>query len=57
MNMNTHIFCSVTFFFENRAVYETKWKNVLEPDMPQMTVLHVRVSCWMSKAKIHSQNM
>ena len=26
-----------TFFFENRAVYETMPKNVVEPEGPQMT--------------------
>jgi len=24
--IKTHILCSVTFFFENRAVYEIMWK-------------------------------
>jgi hypothetical protein len=26
------------FFFENPAVYEIMWKNILEPDRAQMTV-------------------
>jgi hypothetical protein len=25
-------------FFDSRAVYETKWKIVVDPDWPQMTV-------------------
>jgi hypothetical protein len=25
-------------FFENRAVYESMWKNKVEPDRPQMTI-------------------
>jgi hypothetical protein len=25
-------------FFENRAVYEKKWKNIVERDRPQMTI-------------------
>ena len=25
------------FFHENRAVYEIMWKNVVEPEGPQMT--------------------
>ena len=28
--IKTHILCSVTFFPENRAVYEIKSKNILE---------------------------
>jgi len=34
----THILCSVNFSFENRAVNEIIWKNVVERDRPQMTV-------------------
>jgi hypothetical protein len=26
------------FFSENRAVYEIMWKNIVEPDRPQMTI-------------------
>jgi len=26
------------FFFENRAVYEKMWKNVVGSDRPQMTI-------------------
>jgi hypothetical protein len=26
------------FFPENRAVYEIMWKNMVEPDRPQMTI-------------------
>jgi hypothetical protein len=29
--IRTHILCSVTFFFENHAVYEIAWKNIVEP--------------------------
>jgi len=25
-------------FSENRAVYEIMWKNIVEPDRPQMTI-------------------
>jgi hypothetical protein len=35
--IKTHILCSITFF-ENRAVYEIMWKNMVEPDRPQMTI-------------------
>jgi hypothetical protein len=32
-----YILCSVTFS-ENRAVYEIRWKNVVQPDRPQTTI-------------------
>jgi hypothetical protein len=33
-----HILDSVSFFFENRAVYEIMWKNMVQPECPQMTI-------------------
>jgi hypothetical protein len=35
--IKTHISCSVTFF-ENLAIYEIMWKNMMEPERPQVTV-------------------
>jgi len=35
--IKTHILCSVTSP-ENRAVYETMWKNTVQPDRPQMAM-------------------
>jgi hypothetical protein len=32
---NTHSVFN-NFFFENRAVFEITWKNLVEPDRPQM---------------------
>jgi len=34
---NTHISCSINYFSENRTVLEIMWKNMAEPDRPQMT--------------------
>jgi hypothetical protein len=34
--LKTYIMLS-NFFSENDAVYEIMWKNVVEPDRPQMT--------------------
>ena len=44
--------CSVTFCFENPAVYEIMWKNIyiVEPSRPQMTLWLMRITCWMPKA-------
>jgi hypothetical protein len=33
----THILCSMTFFPENRVIYEIMSKNVVEPEGPQTT--------------------
>jgi len=32
IKIKTHILRSVTFFPENRAVYEIMWKNMVQPD-------------------------
>ena len=46
----THILHSITFFFINRANYETMWKKVIVEDRPQMTVWSMRIACWITKA-------
>ena len=35
---------------ENRTVYEIFWKNMVEPDGPQMTIWRMRCACWITKA-------
>jgi len=40
------LFSIALLFFENLAVYETMWKNVVEPDRPQMTTWHFRITYW-----------
>jgi hypothetical protein len=35
--IETHILYSIAFF-DNLAIYEIMWKNVLERDRPQLTV-------------------
>jgi len=42
--------CPITFFPENRAVYEVRWKNVAQPVRPQMTTRRMRIACWIPKA-------
>jgi hypothetical protein len=40
-----HIFMFGNFsFFENPAGYEILWKNVVEPDWPQMTIWCMRIA-------------
>jgi hypothetical protein len=38
-----------SFFFENSAVYEIMWKNMVEPDRPQMIIRRMRFACWITK--------
>jgi hypothetical protein len=40
---------NVDFFFENRAVYEITWKNIV-PERPQMTTWRMRIAYWIPKA-------
>jgi len=56
-NIKTHFAFSANYYFlENHTVYEIKWKNIVEPGRPQMTIWRIRIACWISKAtKTHSQ--
>ena len=38
--IKTHILCSVTFFPENRTVYEKMWKNIVERGWPHDSMEH-----------------
>jgi len=52
--LETHVLCSVVFFY--CAVYEIMWKNVVEPDRPQMTMWHMCLACSIPKAtNTHAQ--
>ena len=51
-----HILFSVAFFSENPAVYEIMWKNIVEPDRPQMKTWCMRNACWIPKATKSTQN-
>ena len=48
-NQNTH-FIFDNLFAENCAVYEIMWKNIVELCRPQMTILCLRIACWIPKA-------
>jgi hypothetical protein len=55
-NQYIHILCSVTVFFENRAVDEIMWKNIAESDRPHMTIRRMPIACWIPKAiNTHSE--
>jgi len=36
--------------WKNPAVCEIMWKNIAEPDRPQMTIRRMRIACWIPKA-------
>ena len=37
-------------FFENHAVYEIMWKNIVERSRSHMTTWQMRIACWIPKA-------
>jgi len=55
--IETHILCSITnFSFENSALYDILWKNIVEPVRPQMTLRCIVISCWIPQAtNTHSE--
>jgi len=48
--IKTDILCSIAYFSENRAVMKQCGENVVEPDVPQMTIWRVLIPCWIPKA-------
>jgi hypothetical protein len=48
-NQNTH-FMFNNLPTENHVVYETVWKNIVQPKTPQMTIWRMRTACWIPKA-------
>ena len=47
--IKTQILCAIKIFF-NCAVYEITWKNTVHPDTTQITIWHMRITCWIPKA-------
>jgi hypothetical protein len=48
--IKTHILWAVNFFFEDLAVYEKMWENIVQLDRPQMAIWCMRVAMWIPKA-------
>jgi len=48
--IKTHIFHSVTFFSENRAVCEIMWEKIVERGRTQKAIWRMRIACWMTKS-------
>jgi hypothetical protein len=42
-------------FFENLAVCQIMWNNMVETDRSQMTIWRMRFAFWINKAKTHAQ--
>jgi hypothetical protein len=54
-NQNTHFIFNNLFFY-NRAVYGIMWKNVIEPDRPQMIMWRMRIAgCILKATNTHSE--
>ena len=54
----TYFSYSITFFFDNLAVYEIVWENIVEPATPQMTIWCIRIVCIIPKAiKTHLEHV
>jgi len=45
-NQNTMYVQQLFFSPENFAVYDTIWKNIVEPGTPQMIVWGTLIACW-----------
>jgi len=46
--IETTVLCSVTFF--QKIVLFVRWKNIVEPDRPQMIIWCMHIACWIPKA-------
>ena len=47
--IKTHNLCSITFL-ENLTLYEIKWKSIVEPERPQMTLWRMCIASCVPKA-------
>ena len=51
-NQNTFLVQKLFFFFFQNScqIYEIKWKNIVQPDRPQMAIWRMRIVCWLPTA-------
>ena len=52
----TNILSSVTFFQKSRLC-EIMWKNMVQPERPQMTTWRMRISSWILIIQTHAHSM
>ena len=38
------------FLFYDRVIYKIMWKNIVEPERPQITIRRIHISRWVPKA-------
>ena len=48
-NQNTRFLFDNFFPLENLAVCEIMWKNIVQPDRPQITIWRILIVCWIPK--------
>jgi hypothetical protein len=53
-NQNTH-FMFNNFISESNTVYVTTWKNVVEPERPQLTIYMAHARCMLDKVGTHAR--
>jgi hypothetical protein len=54
--VKTRVLSSVIFFSSENHVYEIMWKNIVQPNRPQVIIRHTCIACWIPKAtNTHSQ--
>jgi hypothetical protein len=50
LHLNSKHTCHVAkVFFENRAVYEIMWQNIVQLGKPQVTIWRMRIAWWIPK--------
>jgi len=42
--------CSITFFPPEIVPFDIMWKNIVEPDRPQIVIWCTRTACWIPDA-------
>ena len=50
LRKSKHTFYVHFFFFENRAVFEVMWNNIVQLGRLHMTIPRMRIACWIPKA-------
>jgi hypothetical protein len=50
-NQNNFFVQQLFFFLLNSCqIYEIMWKNIVQPDRPQMAIWRMRIACWLPTA-------
>jgi len=49
--IKTHFLCSIIFL--NRALLEIRWRDIVDPNRPQMAIWRMCVTCWYLSLRTH----